>query len=358
MANPRPLVITKPMRESIEIHNFIYHILLKEKNEVEYLSEVTLTESQREFFAEMIAEASRGTKYDFIDPEKSNLALSCESILIDVSTKNFIWQSEKIAVDFKGQHDKRMADGIVVVTSFSMEIQTGQRERFVAILKLDYQSVLRQVRDIKNPKKVSFQEITDSLVENKSAIQKRAIIDIGQTFDWDVIAIERSKATSDHDTDTAIGSHFQRFLNVRLKESHSAITRRVVSAVNVWAKNQEGLVASDIKSRVISHLDAHSERIVTLDDIRDLVCSDADPQQTLLLQDSFDNHMDNVNLSGVQFKSKSDSIPKKERKFEMKTNKNVTICWEGEMEQAGIQKVTTGNTVVITITANTVDVAD
>lgn len=357
MAVQRPLVITESMRSSIVIHNFIYHILLKSSDEVDYLSEVTLTDNQTKFFGDMIAEASRGTKYDFIDPEHGNLSISCKSILDDQSDKNFVHESEKIALDFKSQHDKRMADGIVVVTSFSMIVNT-ERKRFVALLKLDYQSVLRGVRDKTDPKKVSFQEITDSLVEDKSAIQKRAIIDVGDTFDWSVIAVERTKSAAQQDTDTAIGEHYQKFLNVKLKESNSAVTRRVITHTKIWASKQEGLTPTDVKSRVINYLEANDERNVNLDEIRDLVCETEDEQRSLSLKESFNAYMDDVNLSGTQFTSKSNSIPKKERKFSMKTNKNVTIAWEGEMDKAGIKKVVSGNTVTITITANKVDVID
>ncbi len=357
MAVLRPLVITESMRKSIIIHNFIYHILLISDDVVDYLSEVTLTKNQEEFFGDMIAEASRGTKYDFIDPEHGNLSTSCKSILIDQSNNNFVSESEKIAFDFKAKHDKRMADGIVVVTTFSMIVNT-ERKRFIALLKLDYQSVLRQIRDKTDPKKVSFQEISDSLVEDKSAIQKRAIIDVSDTFDWNVIAVERTKSTAQQDTDTAIGEHYQQFLNVKLKESNSAITRKVITHTKLWAAKQEGLISSDIKSRVINYLEANDERSINLDDIRDLVCETPNTQRSLSLKDSFNTYMDEVNLSGTEFTSKSNSIPKKERKFTMKTNKNVTIAWEGEMEKAGIVKKTSGNTVTITITANKIDVID
>lgn len=353
----RPLVITEAMRDSIEIHNFIYHILLKDRDEVDFLSEVTLTGSQKSFFGNMIAEASRGTKYSFIDPEHSNLSICCKSILTNQSDENFVHQSEKVASDFKGQHDKRMANGIVIVTSFSMIVNT-ERTRFVALLKLDYQAVLRQIRDEHDPKKVSFQQITDSLVEDKSAIQKRAIVDVGDAFDWDVIAVERTKSAAKQDTDTAIGSHFQKFLSVKLRENNSAVTRRVISHTNVWAKKQEGLTSTDVKSRVINFLEANDELNVTMDDIRDLVCNSSDDDKTASLKASFNNYMDEVNLSGVQFTPKSSSIPKSERKFTMKTNKNVTINWEGEMEKAGIKKLVSGNTVTITITANEIDVID
>lgn len=355
VAAKRPLVINENMRNSIEIHNFIYHILLKDAEEVDYLSEVTLTNTQKDFFRDMIAEASRGTKYDFIDSERGGVALNCRNILDDKSDENFVQCSEQLAHDFKVQHDKRMANGIVVVTCFSMVVNT-ERKRFIALLKLDYQSVLRQVRDPKDPKKVSFQEITESLIEDKSAIQKRAVIDIGESFDWDVIAVEQGKSVSKQDTDDALGSHFKKFLDIRLKESNSALTRSVISHAKMWASRQEShLSPIDVKARVISYLEANDERVISLDDIRDLVCVADDEEHTKALQASFNHYMDEVDLGGTSFTSKAQSIPKSEKKSKLQTNKHVTITWEGDMSKAGIEQTKVGDTVKITITANQVD---
>lgn len=355
MAAPqRPLVINESMRDSIEIHNFIYHILLKDAEEVDYLSEVVLTSTQKYFFRDMIAEASRGTKYDFIDAERGDVSLSCRSILEDQTDDNFVKCSEKLAFDFKLDHDKRMADGIVVVTCFSMIVNT-ERKRFIALLKLDYQSVLRQVRDSENPKKVSFQEIADSLVEDKSAIQKRAVIDVGTTFNWDVIAVEQGKSNSKQDTDDALGVHFKNFLGIKLKESNSALTRSVLNHSRVWAEKQDNVSPSDTKARVISFLEANDDRTVTLDEIRDIVCVAESEPETNNLKKSFNTYMDEANLSGTSFKSRAQSIPKSTKKNKWQTNKHVTITWEGEMDKAGIKKTQLGDTVKIEITANKID---
>jgi hypothetical protein len=194
--NTRNLVITQTMRDTITIHNFIYHILKTSEDEVEYLTAVTLTAEQRIFFQNMIAESSRGTKYRFADPANAPLNMQCTELVNNLHDDAiFLNTSQAIAHNFKATHDNRMADGIVVVTTFSMVVNT-QTNNFVSILKLDYKPVLQQIRDQTDPTKVTFKEITDSLLEDKSAIQKRAIFDIGQSFEWDVIAVERGKSTS------------------------------------------------------------------------------------------------------------------------------------------------------------------
>jgi len=355
MTSKRPLVITQTIRDSIEVHNFIYHILLTKAEEVDCLSEVTLTNEQTNFFKEMIAESSRGTKYKFIDIGRSSLFEQCSQIIENSDNDDmFVEQSERIAHDFKAQHDNRMADGIVIIISFSMEVNE-ERSRFIAILKLDYKSVLQQVRDPENPTHVTFKEITDSLVEDKSSIQKRAIIDIGDSFNWDVIAVERNRAAAKQDTDVAVGSHFKKFLDVTLLMDNSSVTRKVISHSHSWAKRQEGIVPTDIKARVISYIEAHDEQNINMDDIRDLVCNHDDVERSNQLSVSFDEYMDAIEFSGVQFTAKANSIPNKEKRTKMKTNKNVTIEWQGEMQDAGVTRKTVNGKTTITIVADSVD---
>ena len=53
---------------------------------------------------------------------------------------------------------------------------------------------------------------------------------------------------------------------------------------------------------------------------------------------TFNVYMDEVELSGVQFTSKANSIPKSEKRTKIKTNRNVILEWHGEMKDAGIEK--------------------
>ncbi|MCG9736501.1 nucleoid-associated protein [Pseudoalteromonas shioyasakiensis] len=355
MSSPRALAISQAMRDSIKIHKFIYHILLTDEEEVDYLTAVTLTEDQESFFQEMIAESSRGTKYKFIDAENAPLNTHCNNLIDSLDDNNlFIEQSKLIAHDFKAKHDKRMADGIVVVTTFSMLVNMQPRN-FVAILKLDYKPVLQQIRDEEDPSQVKFQEITDSLLEEKAAIQKRALIDVGDSFDWDVIAVERGKSNADHDTDSAIGSHYKNFLSVSLLENNSAVTRKAISHSNKWAQQHEELIPSDVKARVIRYIGAHGEQNINMDDIRDLICEHPDDTTKDRLKASFDTYMDNVELSGVQFTAKPDSIPNSDKRTKVKTNRNVVLEWQGEMRDAGVTRVDRDGQTIYTITADNVN---
>lgn len=353
--NQRALAISQSMRESITIHKFIYHIVITDEEEVDYLTAVSLSAKHKAFFQEMIAESSRGTKYKFVDVENAPLYAQCFSLVTNLDDDNlFLQTSKQIAHNFKSQHDKRMADGIVIVTTFSMLVNM-QPQNFVAVMKLDYKPVLQQVRDVNDPSKVTFEEVTDTLLEEKAAIQKRAVIDVGESFSWDVIAVERGKSASKQDTDVAIGDHFKSFLSVTLVEDNSTMTRKVIGHAKRWAARHQELVPSDVKSRVINYIEAHEEQAINMDDIKELVCNHENNDTKQRLLSSFDSYMDEVELSGVQFTSKPNSIPKSEKKTKVKTNMNVTLEWQGEMRDAGIEKKIVDGRTVFTITADNVD---
>ncbi len=355
MSQNRTLAISQAMRDSIVIKKFIYHILLTENEEVDYLTAVELTDEHKAFFQEMIAEASRGTKYRFVDPENSFLPPVCRHLLDNIDNDDiFVDSSQQIANNFKTQHDNRMADGIVIITAFTMVVNM-QPSNFIAILKLDYKPVLQQVREEDDPTHVSFQKITDSLLEDKSAIQKRVIIDIDDSFEWDAIAVERGKSAADLDTDVAIGSHFQKFLNVALLGDNSALTRKVITQSKKWASQHAELVPSDIKSRVINFLGAHNDQSVNLDDIKEIVCCHVDEEVGSRLERHFDEFMDSVDLSGVDFIAKANSIPDRERRTKVKTNLSVTLEWTGEMADSGIEREIVDGKTIFTIKADHVN---
>jgi len=354
MSQSRPLVINQEMRESIEIKNFIYHILITSADEVDYLTEVQLNTSQKDFFKDMIAESSRGTKYNFVNPDNGIVKSYCDEILEDTTNVDkFIETSGKVAQLFKANHDNRMADGIIVVTTFTMEVNLS-RKLFIALIKLDYKPVLQQVRNETDPTKVTFKEITDSLLEEKSAIQKRAIIDVENCFDWDVIAVEKNSKVSAFDTDSALGIHFKNFLEIRLLMDNSAQTRKAISQITQWARKEENVDHVDCKAKVISFINAHNDQTITLDDLKTLVCYHESQDVVTALQNSFDSHMDEANFSGAQFVAKPDSIPDSERRTKVKTNTNVTIEWLGSKDEAGLDWEETDDGVVIKIKAQDV----
>jgi 3-oxoacyl-ACP reductase-like protein len=185
----------------------------------QYLDEVTLSVSQEKFFTDKVIECARGTQYLFEDVNKSKTPVMCSEILNN-PTLNFVNNSRELAEHFLVSHPNTASSGVLIITRVTMVINTVAKS-FIAILKVDYTKVLQQVRDKKNPKLMTFKEIVDSLSEDKSAIQKRVLVDVGNNFKWDVLAVERGRVGQKQDTNSAITDYFKKFLSVKLRENYS-----------------------------------------------------------------------------------------------------------------------------------------
>ncbi|MFQ3191529.1 MAG: hypothetical protein ACI936_002670 [Paraglaciecola sp.] len=331
----RESVLNQEVRESMVIHKFIYHIIEKDNDEVEHLDQVDLTILQKEFFKNMIVEAARGTRYTFTDKTNNILVDHCEDIL-ENTTQNFVQTSKLIVDEFKLMHQGSVSDGVVIVSHVSM-IVNGFQKFFIAILKVDYTKVLAQKRNPEQPSHVHFTEIADSLAEDKKAIQKRALIDISNTFEWDVLAVERSKTNSDRDTESAITNYFKSFLRVRLQKVDSSYTRIVPTSVFGWAKSNNDEDAFDKRSKTYNLIKANDGQNISMDDVRDVVCDT--PEQ----EHSFNAYMDEKELNGVQFTARANSLIDKDNITRMKNENGVEIKFKGTMVNAGIIETDLGD---------------
>jgi len=342
--------------DSLEIHEFIYHIMIKGTSLPEYLDDVELSTTQKIFFKEKVTECAKGTQYIFKDNNESDTATLCSGIIVSPSN-DFVANSKKLAEKFLITHPNTASSGILIVTRVTMVINTVTQS-FIAILKVDYTKVLQQIRDKTNVKKVTFKEIADSLSEDKNSIQKRALIDTGDTFDWDILAVEKGREGQKLDTDLAITDYFEKFLTVQLKQTDSVYSRCVPSHVKKWANMEEDIDAIDARAKVVSYMQAMDSQIISMDDIRTLVCVSDHEEKYEAHKRSFDSYMskEEVQLNGVEFIVRANSIGKKSQTTKLETNTNVTICFEGTKEerQIEIENLDSGE-VKITIIADNVN---
>lgn len=332
--SPRTSVLNQGVRDSLEIHNFIYHIIETAKSIPDYLESVQLTGTQKHFFKEMILETANGTRYQFNDRANNSLVRHCNELITNPSVK-FVDVSKLIVSDFKKTHNGPMSDGIVIVAHASMVVN-GIKQYFVALLKVDYTKVLAQKRDPKKKGHVSFTEIADSLSEDKKAIQKRALIDISTTFDWDVLAVERGKTASQLDTEIAITKYFKDFLGVNLQKVDSSYSRMVPTKIYQWAKSVNDPDAFLKKIKAVDYIKLHDGQSICMDDIRDLVCADSNAVEQGKKVKSFNDFMDKIEFNGVQFVARKNSIIEKDKVTKIRNNNNVILEWPGEPSDAGV----------------------
>lgn len=322
--------------KTLKIHEFIYHIMIQGTSLPEYLEEVKLSRSQEAFFTSMIKECTKGTQYKFEDSEKSLVPLACKDIVLDPA-KHFKDKSEEIAEHFLVSHPNTASSGVLIISRITMEVDT-ETKSFIAIIKVDYTKVLQQVRDPKNKGRVSFKEIVDSLAEDKQAIQKRALIDINEIYNWDVLAVERNRTGQKLDSDKAITEYFRIFLAVNLLQNDSVYSKKVPGAVAKWASTVEDLNRSEARAKAVSLIQAKDGQSITMDDIADTVCAHVDEKIFNERKKSFNKYMsrEDTQLNGVQFVARPNSISPKDKVTRYQTNNKVTVTFEGSPEENGV----------------------
>ncbi len=334
----RQSVLLSTHRDSLIIEDFIFHVILKNEDTPRYFNEVTFTDdSQRKFFTDLILAAAEGTQYVFSDREHSDFVRNCQ-LIIDDPKSNFVTQSKILTHSFHELHSGNVNDGVFVVTRVSMVVD-NERRSFIALLKVDYARVYQQIEERNdNNIRITFKEIQESIAEDKSKIQKWALVDISNKFGWDVLAKQRGRSGKQADTPEAISDYFKRYLGVTERECDSNLTRAFVTNVFAWARQQEGLpeceIPNNYKARAISYMEAtntfDSEKFV------DFVVRDDEPDRKEQLINSLTEYLRNQGLHGQVFSPKPDSLPKSQKKNTLKTEFGVTVIWEGNMNANGI----------------------
>lgn len=323
-------VLTPAEKASISIGHFIFHILIAGKEKPTTLSEVVLTEDQRKFFCDRFAQAAEGSQYSFTDPHAST-PVHCERIL-DNPDEHFLGESVGLAQDFLNQHRRNMSDGVFVVALIDID-RGNERIPLISLIKMDHSRVLEYLTEETEEGLVAkLQEVMNTFVEDKSALQKVALIDHGDHYLWDVLAKERGSSEK-------ITDYFRGFLSVAEREDASHWTRQAISAVTTWAfENQaalpDGETPSSYKARAITYMETHGE--FTTDGFLDMVVLDDDPERKEVLRAGLYDGLAEKGVAGQNFSPKPGSIKRNVRRNRYLTHEGVTLEWEGDARTVGI----------------------
>jgi hypothetical protein len=319
-------VLSDKEKDSFEIEKFIFHIIIQDGLTPIYLDEVNLEPDQIEFFKKRFIDISEGVQHVFSDRANSNFVSNCTEMLSDPDA-NFINMSKKISYSFKQEHNKNTTDGVFITSIVKVE---GTR-RLIFLLKLDNRKVY-QYKLTGN--KALLEEIKQTFVEDKKAIQKSALIDISDHYSWDVLAMERNPGSK-----TAIRDYFSKFLTVVEKETPSKLTLLALSAVKNWAiTNKSDLDpdqdVSSYKSRAVGYL--MGTGTYKTKNYLDAVIIDDDLERKDRLTKSLKAYFDEVGLSGQSFTPNKNSVSQSARKNVRKTAEDVKIEWVGDPAESNI----------------------
>jgi len=363
---PSESTLTQIQKDSITIDKFVFHIIVIDDDEPTYLDQVELTDSQRVFFKERIAEVAEGTQYNFIDKSHNILAGLCRGL--DGDEQSFIDNSKTICNDFKSHHSGNMTDGAFVITTFKMLNTDESTITLIALIKMDQKKVLEyELENTAEGRKAKMREIADSFIESKEAVQKVAIIDNSETFAWDILAKERKKTEG-------IADYFKKFLNAQMKDTASSLTRKTVGEVSRWSKLNVGDIkeipeykertsdyASYFKSRAINFMNSNDGVTFNSDNfIKHLFTIEDISPETQVKVESLENkmkeHLTATGVYGQVFLPKPDSIPKRVARTKKRTEEGVTVEWQGNPDSKGVKiKTLDDQRTQITVTTATLE---
>ncbi|HPQ25071.1 MAG TPA: nucleoid-associated protein [Gammaproteobacteria bacterium] len=325
---PKESVLTPAEKASIQIRYFIFHILIAGNENPTTLSEVELTDEQRQFFCDRLAQAAEGTQFVFSDRAAST-PQRCERMLQNPAD-NFVDESIGLAQDFLNHHRRNMSDGVFIVAL--VDIQRGAEQiPLISLIKIDHTRVLEyQTQETATGLVAKLHEVINTFVEDKKALQKVALLDHGQSYGWDVLA-------SDRNSPDKISEYFRKFLSVTEREHDSHWTREAVRAVTAWAFENEGALSDDAsgyKHRAITYMDTHA--VFETDGFIDMVLNEGDPQRRAQLHASLHDGLAHRGIAGQTFSPKPGSLTKTAKRNKWVTVEGVTVEWEGDADAAGV----------------------
>ncbi|MBT2563760.1 nucleoid-associated protein [Pedobacter sp. ISL-68] len=324
---PKESVLTEAEKQSFVIEKFIFHIIIQEELVPLYLDEITLTAVQLDFFKKRFVEVSEGTQFKFADPDQSELFRNCNDLLEDAEG-NFLHASKKITYAFQAQHSKNTKDGVLITALVS-----SGKSKLVFLLKLDNQ-IVYHYKVSRN--RAALEEIKNTFVEDKKAIQKAAIIDISGDRVWQVLATDRSVRSAE----AGITEYFAKFLGVIPIETATTLTKKAFRGVGRWAMmNQMDLdpdqESSSYKSRAVSYL--ANATIFKTKEFIDQVIMDEDADRKDRLTKSLKAFLDDIGISGQSFKPSKSTLSSSTTKNIRQTAEGLKLEWEGDARDSNLQ---------------------
>lgn len=336
-------------RNSISIDKFIFHIIRKDKDPAQRIVEVdgvNLLDAQKKFFEERLKEAAEGTQFIF-DTYGGELKKNGLDILNDES--KFTEVSKKVARSFSDYHKGNTSEGVFVFTLVKYKFSENKIENLLFIVKINKQSSFSYTynKDPKSGKIIAkITESPNSLVEDKSAVSKSAIVDLSDEFIWDVLAIDKNDGPS-------ISKFFKDFMKVKEREVDSVLTVKANSVVRKWARNNRDHLPEDenvntISGRAYSYI--CNKTIFNTKEFIDFVIKDYDITRKNVLSKSLEESLNKAGVAGQKFKLFEKSISNKEKQNKYVTDEGVTVIYNGDEKKSGIEKKQVDGKTIITIT--------
>lgn len=317
-------VLTLQEKQSIKIEHFIFHIIIQNDDSPHYLDEVIISDEQKSFFRERLISVSEGIQLLFIDKAHNATYTSSNKIVNNVDS-NFLNSSKDLTATFKSRHNKNTSDGVFITALVSIE----NSRKLIFLVKLDHKKVYEY--KLKGTTAL-LTEIKNTFIEDKSAVQKVALIDVSDYYAWDVLAYDRAKPGD-------LTDYFKQFLGVDFLATPKSWTLKAIKFANEWATTNKSIIdpnqeASKYKSRAINYLS--STDLFNHEDYINSVIYDEDEARRKELKKSFADYITEKGLSGQSFRPNKSAITSSVKKNRVQTREGVKIEWTGAADESNI----------------------
>ncbi len=335
--------LTNSQIANLSIERLIFHVIdvNAEEDKVQPLEEITLDEDQKTFFLERIKSVASGIQYTFAE-HMTQTSGPCESIL--ENPNNFVEASLNLTHGFAGHHRKSMASGVFVVAIVKTSFSEGIPINLIFLAKFDHRNVYEIIvkeRQDGAGNTVTMNKIANSLVEDKAAIQKTALISLdNDKYEWNILASERKLKANGEITD-----YFKNFLGGQLREVASVLTRRAVTTVQKWASAlpaddiPEGEHLGNFRYRAVAYMETH-EMFDTDEFIAAVLRFNEGDElnaQYTQCRESLLEALSAQDIANQVFPTRPRSLRKPERTQRWKTSEGLLMEFTGEPEDMGIE---------------------
>lgn len=328
----RESVLTAADKDAIKIEKLIFHIILKDQVAPIFLDKVIINENQQKFFKARLSDAAQGRQHVFV---ADSLLRQKAVEILNADDSNFVRISKDIANQFRLAHTtKNTSDGVFIISVASI----GAR-KLLFLVKLDHKTIFQYRLQ---GTQALLEEVKNTFSEDKSAIQKVALIDISDHVVWDVLTTDRRASGSNN----YITNYFRNFLGVNPRETDLDLTKKVLNVARKWAAKNKGFIdpkqeASMYKNRAKGYLLNHDT--FDTDEFVEAVIQDPDSSRRETLKDSFYRFLQDEGIAGQTFTPKSNAITTSVTKNIRKTAEGVRIEWDGIPKDRGIYIPNTKN---------------
>jgi len=306
----------------LKIEHFIFHIIAKEEEGPRFLDAVPLGKDQFEFFKEQFKLAvATSVEYQFIEPDTSSTYRDIDE-LVSTPNQNFVSATKRLAQSFHSYHRGNVNDGIFIIALVALP----EAGRLLFLVKMDYEKVLDfVVQDVEESSQAILREVTNPIVQSKEAIQKVAIVDVGQQYEWDVLANDR--ATGSQPT---VSRYFSDFLQVKPLENDLSWMNKTVATALEWARSNKDELAElpgHYKEKAVEYMESHP--VFEADEFVDNLLHEEPKDLRPTLTASFRNVLDQQGISAVTYRPDFESLSAKPSR--MITQEGVRIEFRGSM---------------------------